>query len=108
MISRLIKGTILRSPKSLLLLGPRQVGKSTLIRELNPDLTINLSDDKTFLDFKSNPNELNERLKGQGYKSVFVDEIQRHPPLLNTIQAVLDAQAPKQRTKFYLTGSSAR
>jgi len=91
-----------------LLLGPRQVGKSTLIQDLGPDLTINLSDDKTFLDFKSNPNELNERLNGGNYKTVFIDEIQRHPPLLNTIQAILDAQPVKHRTKFYLTGSSAR
>lgn len=31
--------------KSVLLLGPRQVGKSTLFRSLQPDLTIDLSDE---------------------------------------------------------------
>jgi hypothetical protein len=50
----------------MLLLGPRQVGKSTLILNLGPDLTINLNDDKTYLDFTSNPNELRERLDAHG------------------------------------------
>ncbi len=30
------------------MLGPRQVGKSTLCRQLAPDLTINLADEETF------------------------------------------------------------
>jgi predicted AAA+ superfamily ATPase len=108
MISRLLAGSLASSPKSILLLGPRQVGKSTLIQSLKPDLIINLSDDKTFLEFKSDPNELNERLGARFHRTVFIDEIQRHPPLLNTIQAILDSQPVKRRTKFYLTGSSAR
>lgn len=108
MVSRIIKDLLLLSPKSVLLLGPRQVGKSTLIRELKPDLCINLSDEKTFLDFKSNPSELHERLKAGVYKTVFIDEVQKHPPLLDTIQAIVDGQPARQRTKFYLTGSSAR
>jgi uncharacterized protein len=90
------------------LLGPRQVGKSTLIKDMNPDLSINLSDEKTFLDFRSNPGELEERLSAGNYKTVFVDEIQRHPSLLNTIQAIVDDQKQGQKTKFYLSGSSAR
>lgn len=53
MISRLLESHIAKSPKSVLLLGPRQVGKSTLISGLRPDLTINLSDDKVYLDFKA-------------------------------------------------------
>jgi predicted AAA+ superfamily ATPase len=108
MVSRLIKDTLLSSPKSILLIGPRQVGKSSLIQSLNPDLSINLSNEKTFIDFKSNPGELEERLKAHKYKTVFIDEIQKHPPLLDTIQTIIDAQPVKQRTKFYLTGSSAR
>ncbi len=108
MISRLIQGPLLKSPKSVLLLGPRQVGKSTLIFNLKPNLLINLADDKTFLDFKSNPNELYERI-GEGQpKTVFIDEIQRHPLLLNTIQSISDVQTKMHPIKFYLTGSSAR
>ncbi len=108
MISRLIESLIFKSPKSVLLLGPRQVGKSTLIRRLKPDIEINLNDDKTFLDFRSNPNELKDRLAANKYRTVFIDEIQRHPSLLNTIQTIVDSEPKSQNPKFYLTGSSAR
>ncbi len=40
------------------------------------------------------------------FQTVFIDEVQRLPSLLNTIQAILDEKRPP--TKFYLTGSSAR
>jgi predicted AAA+ superfamily ATPase len=88
-----------------LLLGPRQTGKSTLIKALQPELQINLADEQTFLDFSRNPRELKERLAAGNYRTVFLDEIQRLPSLLNTLQAVLDE---KMAPKFYLTGSSAR
>jgi predicted AAA+ superfamily ATPase len=108
MIPRLISSAIRQSRKSVLLLGPRQVGKSTLILNLGPDLTINLNDDKTYLDFTSNPNELRERLAAHsGISSVLIDEIQRHPTILNTVQTIIDHKAIKS-PKFYLTGSSAR
>lgn len=83
------------------------MGKSTLIQSLAPKLVINLADDKTYLDFKSNPNELRERMAASQPETVFIDEIQRHTPLLGTIQAILDEGARK-KLKFYLTGSSAR
>jgi predicted AAA+ superfamily ATPase len=84
------------------------VGKSTLILELRPDLVINLNDDKTYLDFKSNPSELRERLAAQdGIKSVLIDEVQRHPTVLNTLQTIIDDKQVKS-PKFYITGSSAR
>ena len=37
---------------------------------------------------------------------MFLDEIQRLPSILNTIQALLDES--RRPIKFYLTGSSAR
>jgi predicted AAA+ superfamily ATPase len=108
MLPRLISSVIRNSPKSVLLWGPRQVGKSTLILDLGPDLAINLNDDKTYLDFTSNPNELKERLAAHsGIESVLIDEIQRHPTILNTVQTIIDHKAIKP-PKFYLTGSSAR
>lgn len=106
MIDRLLKSTLKNSPKSILILGPRQVGKSTLINSLKPDLCLNLNDEATYLDFKSNPAELTQRLSGQKVRTVFIDEIQRHPSLLNTIQTILDSK--KTNVKFFLTGSSAR
>lgn len=105
-IERLLAPFLLKSKKSLLLLGPRQTGKSTLIRRLNPNLVINLADEQTYLDFSRNPSELKDRLRAKSYGIVFIDEIQRLPSLLNTLQAVLDER--RILTKFYLTGSSAR
>ncbi len=108
MLARLISDKIRQSPKSVLLLGPRQVGKSSLILSLNPDLVINLHDDRVYLDFKSNPNELRERIQAQRPSVVFIDEIQRHTSLLNTVQVLIDSPEYKGRLKFYITGSSAR
>jgi predicted AAA+ superfamily ATPase len=105
MYDRLIFKKIAKSSKSILLLGPRQVGKSTLIRGLNPDLTINLAIEQEFFSFQENRAELEERIAATQPKTVFVDEIQRIPWLMNSIQAVVDNN-PK--IKFYLTGSSAR
>lgn len=106
MITRNLLPLLQRSKKSCLLLGPRQTGKSTLIRALQPALAINLADEATYLAFASHPSEIHERLKGQPYRTVFLDEIQRLPSLLNTLQAILDE--PSSKIRFYLTGSSAR
>jgi uncharacterized protein len=106
MISRTLSPALAASKKSFLLLGPRQTGKSTLVSGLNPDMEINLAHEPTFLEFLRNPSELEERLKPLRRGSVFIDEVQRLPSLLNTVQVLLDQ--PKNPFKFYLTGSSAR
>lgn len=102
--------TLASAKKSFLLLGPRQTGKSTLVSSLMPDISINLAHEPTYLEFARNPRELDERLAavpaGQKMQTVFVDEVQRLPSLLNTIQTLLDAPAMPYR--FFLTGSSAR
>ena len=108
MIIRNLTQAIQKTNKSVLLLGPRQVGKSTLLRGLKPDLVINLADDQTYLNFKSNPNELRQLIDGGNYKTIMIDEVQRSPELLNTIQSILDEQPIKKKTKFLLSGSSAR
>jgi predicted AAA+ superfamily ATPase len=38
MYPRLVSDRILKSAKSVFLLGPRQTGKSTLVKNLKPDL----------------------------------------------------------------------
>ncbi|MDO8525204.1 MAG: AAA family ATPase [Candidatus Omnitrophota bacterium] len=107
MIRRNLEKTLADSKKSILLLGPRQTGKSTMIHALKPDLEINFADQDVYLTFAKNPKELEERLAADtNAKSVFIDEIQRLPSVLNTIQAMLDKNPKK--IKFYLTGSSAR
>jgi len=106
LVTRYLFETLKESKKSFLLLGPRQSGKSTLIRELNPDLEINLADETVFLQHLRNPGLIKEVVTNK--KTVFIDEIQRIPSLLNTIQYILDKQKPLDKTRFWMTGSSAR
>jgi predicted AAA+ superfamily ATPase len=106
MYDRRLTSLLRNDKKSCLLLGPRQVGKSTLMRGLHPDLTINLADEREFLAHASEPGLLTQRLQAERPKTVFIDEVQRLPRLLNTIQAILDDGARPPR--FLLTGSSAR
>lgn len=103
---RLLSNKIKKSTKSVLLIGPRQTGKSTLIKNLNPDLFINFANEKDFLRFNSDPDLLENLLAAQKYKKVFIDEIQRIPKILNTIQHIIDNS--RNAPKFFLTGSSAR
>jgi predicted AAA+ superfamily ATPase len=106
LIARRLTPRIRSSRRSVLLLGPRQTGKSTLIRGLEPDLTINLARETEYLAFARNPGELEQRLAASTARTVFIDEVQRLPSLLNTIQALLDERPGRWR--FLLTGSSAR
>lgn len=106
LIPRTLRHFLVKGKKSILLLGPRQTGKSTLMASLSPDLTINLARENTYLEFARNPLELEERIAVLRKGSVFIDEIQRLPSLLNTIQAIIDEQPGQFR--FLLTGSSAR
>jgi predicted AAA+ superfamily ATPase len=109
MIERALGPTLARAKRSFLLLGPRQTGKSTLVSALKPHLSINLAHEATYLEFARNPRELEERLAaslGERQQTIFIDEVQRLPSLLNTIQTLLDASPPRYR--FFLTGSSAR
>ncbi len=106
MITRTLTPLLTRSKKSLLLLGPRQTGKSTLMAGLKPDITFNLAHEPTYLEFLRNPRELEERLTARPTaKLIFIDEVQRIPSLLNTLQSLLDQPKPP---RFLLTGSSAR
>ncbi len=103
---RTLANSIEKTKSSVLLLGPRQTGKSTLIKYLEPELIINLAQEKTFLQFSSQPDLLEQIILEKKPKTVFIDEIQRLPSLLNTIQSIIDDHPKK--IKFYLTGSSAR
>lgn len=104
-IERQLSKIIEKSKKGVLLLGPRQTGKSTLIQHLKPEMTINLANETTYLDFARNPSELRQRIAAQHPRTVLIDEVQRLPSLLNTLQSILDE---KKEIQFYLTGSSAR
>jgi predicted AAA+ superfamily ATPase len=94
--------------RNILLLGPRQVGKSTLLTSLGPDLTINLASLATFRQYVTEPERLERELLAApaATRTVLIDEIQRVPALLDAVQAIVDAQA--RRFRFLLSGSSAR
>ncbi|MFN8944149.1 MAG: AAA family ATPase, partial [Pseudobdellovibrionaceae bacterium] len=102
-IERHLKKFLVESSKSILLLGPRQTGKSTLIKQLGPSVVINLADQAEFTRFLADAGLL-RRIVGNTQK-VMIDEIQRIPSLLNTVQALIDENKSRQ---FFLTGSSAR
>jgi predicted AAA+ superfamily ATPase len=73
MYTRLLLDEIKNTKKSLMILGPRQVGKSTLIHSLRPDLSINLANESEFFHLQSDPSELERRvldLKPRPYSSM--------------------------------------
>jgi predicted AAA+ superfamily ATPase len=108
MYERLLDRDLRQGRQNILLLGPRQVGKSTLLRSLEPDLTLNLASPATFRDYVSAPERLERELLAApaSTRTVLLDEVQRVPALLDGVQALIDA-APR-RFRFLLSGSSAR
>lgn len=94
---------------SLFLLGPRQTGKTYLIRkELKPALFVNLLRHEEWSRYAKNPSILSQEisiLSSRQKDLIVIDEIQRCPELLNEVHALMD-QYPGIR--FILTGSSAR
>lgn len=107
MIKRFIKKGLSGSKKSALLLGPRQVGKSTLVKSLEPDLLIQLADETVYLSHLKDPGLLKRQVAALEGSEILiaVDEVQRIPSLLNTIQSLID---DNKNFRFVLSGSSAR
>ena len=90
---------------SLLLFGPRMVGKTTLLERGNYALTYNLLDPNLELKLRSHPGRLLDDITTLSAGTrIFIDEIQRVPDLLNVVQIGID----KYRLDFVLSGSSAR
>lgn len=91
---------------SLLLFGPRGIGKSTFIKDIvKPDLTIDLLQAKMNRILSNNPSVL-EELTGHLTSSqiVFIDEIQKIPELLDEVHRLIE----EKKLIFIMTGSSAR
>jgi predicted AAA+ superfamily ATPase len=89
------------------LLGPRGTGKTTWLRRCYPDaLFVDLLLPDRQRRFAARPEHLIELVAGQKTGGVVVvDEIQRVPPLLDVVHALIE-ERPEHR--FVLTGSSAR
>ncbi|MDZ4661216.1 MAG: ATP-binding protein [Pseudomonadota bacterium] len=97
---------LLKNKKSILLLGPRQTGKTTLIKSVKSDLYINLSLTTERRRFELNPDQIIQEVEGLNLKRpiVVIDEIQKVPDILDPIQTLID----DRKAIFVLTGSSAR
>ncbi|ADU67275.1 AAA family ATPase [Desulfurispirillum indicum S5] len=83
------------------LLGPRQCGKSTLVRHLEPDRTYINLDDRNYLEVaRRDPEGFIDNLP----ERVAIDEIQRAPELTLAIKRSVDAK--RHPGRFLLTGSA--
>ncbi|MFN0117923.1 MAG: ATP-binding protein [Elusimicrobiota bacterium] len=103
-ISRTLDLAKLLKKKSYFLLGPRQTGKSFLIKQsFGSTLTYNLLDTTTYLNLAQNPKRLEQEITAKT-KHIIIDEIQRLPQLLNEVHLLIEEHG----IHFLLTGSSAR
>lgn len=101
---RLLDVARLAARKSLFLFGPRQTGKTALIRHALPKAKVfDLLDGDLFLTFSRRPTQLAEEI-GAGDHTVVLDEIQKVPALLDEVHRLVESRG----IKFILTGSSAR
>ena len=95
----------LRKGKSLFVLGPRQVGKTTLARDLPTDLELNLATTSERLKYERSPEILSQKALAFKKKPlIYIDEVQKVPALFGEIQVLVD----RGQAQFFLTGSSAR
>ncbi len=91
----------LESYDVLTLLGPRQSGKTTLVRYLFKDFEYQSLEDPDIREIaKSDPRGFLSQLPN----NVILDEIQRVPDLTSYIQTIVDD--PENKRKFVLTGSN--
>ena len=90
----------LPTKKSVLLLGPRRSGKTTLLKGRYPDYCYATLDDLDNLDWaSSDPKGLVQSLGGKG----IIDEIQRVPRLTVAVKYAIDEEG----AHFFMTGSSS-
>lgn len=93
---------------SLFLFGPRQVGKTFLIKNtLLPDIYIDLLKHEEFLRYNRDVSILSKEIRSvkKDKIEVVIDEIQRCPELLNEVQICMENYPD---IKFVMTGSSER
>ena len=98
-VSEYIK-SCMRDYFSVAVFGPRQCGKTTLVQELYPDFSYaNLEDMNIRNLAKNDPEEFFTRFP----EPVIIDEIQRVPELLSTVQVRIDRS--KKKGQYIITGS---
>ena len=102
-ISRKLDVSKVLEHKSCFLFGPRQCGKSSLIRKTIPDAYIfDLLNSDTFAHLARHANYIEEVCREN--RPIVIDEIQKMPTLLDEVHRLIELRG----FKFLLTGSSAR
>ena len=102
-IARKLDVTSVSQTKSCFLFGPRQCGKSSLVRKTMPDAHVfNLLSRDTFAHLAMNPNYIDETCRDE--RPIVIDEIQKMPDLLDEVHRLIEEKGKR----FILTGSSAR
>lgn len=103
MYPRLLDLSNLLKKRSYFLLGPRGVGKSTLIEQTLPHATLyDLLDASVFQRLLREPTLISQETRADTL--VVIDEIQKLPSLLDEVHRLI----VKRKQTFLLTGSSAR
>jgi predicted AAA+ superfamily ATPase len=103
-IERVLDLPSLLRKKSHFLFGPRQTGKTSLIRHsLKGVRSYDLLDTSVYLTLSQNPGRIFQELDSRD-ETVVIDEIQRLPVLLNEVHRLIEERG----IRFLLTGSSAR
>ncbi|USO02542.1 MAG: ATP-binding protein [Alphaproteobacteria bacterium] len=100
---------LLELPKnhSFFLFGPRNTGKTTLIKERFPEAVfIDLLDPEEEEKYMRHPNELKYKVEAlhKDQIHIVIDEVQKIPKLLNVVHYLIESTDKH----FILTGSSAR
>jgi uncharacterized protein len=92
---------------SFFLFGPRQVGKTTLLRQLESVFYVDLLNRDSQLEYTKDPQKLYRQVNALGVQSgrIIIDEIQKVPALLDVTQQIMDQFRGFQ---LILSGSSAR
>jgi uncharacterized protein len=112
-IKRLIEDRIrhtLSRGKSVLLLGARQTGKTTLVNRFDHDLLISFVSPDTRQRYEKSPHLLKGEVEaltpsGSGKPPLIIlDEVQKVPVIMDVVQDLIDLG----KASFILTGSSAR
>ena len=103
-VERIVDLNYLLGKKSHFLFGPRQVGKTYLVRHTLKGVRLyNLLDSSIYLSLSRNPGRIAEELTPHD-RIIVIDEIQRIPELLNEVHRLIEERG----IRFLLTGSSAR
>ena len=112
-IARLLQPVLARHldrGKSVLLLGPRQTGKTTLLGDLAADLAVSLASPAVRQRYERDPSVLAAEVEAlpapanrRAPPLVTVDEVQKVPALMDVGQDLID----RRRARFVFTGSSA-